>query len=125
MAVATGTTMVLAATVHRGSPWAGLNAMTNALGFDHRRPKARFDGARSLLGVGILVGGLVGFAALYEAALARLPWRRGIVSGALAGLGGFAVDRWLLPDALVPSFERTLGRGGTTAKYVALGLAAS
>jgi hypothetical protein len=125
MSIATGVTMLLASALHRGSPWAGFNAMTNAVGIGGRRPKARFDGARTLLGLGTLVGGSAVTAAMYEAALARMPRRRGLASGMLTALAGYAIDRFVLPSAVVPSFVRTLGPGGTLAKYTALGLAAA
>jgi hypothetical protein len=121
MSAATASTMMLASLVHRGSPWTGLNAMTNALGLGRRRPKAKFEGASTWLGLGVLVGGLFLTAAIYEA-IARSPDRRGMLSGALVGMAGFAVDRFLLPDALVRSLRYSLGSIGTVAKYTALGV---
>ncbi|HEX2571134.1 MAG TPA: hypothetical protein VH877_16375 [Polyangia bacterium] len=45
--------------------------------------------------------------------------------GALSALGGYVVDRFVLPSRLVPNSRRTMGRSGTVAKYAALGLASA
>jgi hypothetical protein len=117
--------MLVASTAHRGAPWAGINAMTNALGLGTRRPSARFQGQRTLLGFGILCGGLALMSGVYEAALDRPPRRRGVLSGAAFALAGYGIDRLLLPSQVLESFERGMGPVGTFAKYAALGVAAA
>jgi hypothetical protein len=124
MSAATSLTMVLASAFHRGAPWAGINAMTRAVEPDRRTPK-KFVSARTLLGLAVLTGGLGVTSAIYEAALARAPRRRGMVTGTLVALSGYAIDRWLLPKPLLRSFERNMGPVGTFAKYAAIALAAS
>jgi hypothetical protein len=115
-------TMLFASAVHRDAPWAGINAMTNALHVGGRLP-SRFRRPRTLLGLGILVGGLTAMSAVYELALARAPRVRGPFSGALFALSGYAIDRWLLPKQLLRDFRRGMGPFGTFAKYAALGIA--
>lgn len=124
MSVAASATMLFASAVHRGAPWAGINAMNRALD-GHARTAKSFAPERSLLGLAILVGGLGVTCALYEAALARHPHRRGMLSGVLLALGGYAIDRFVLPKQLLRDFERTMGPVGTFAKYSALALAAT
>jgi hypothetical protein len=124
MSAAASMTMLLASTLHRGAPWAGINAMTRAVQPDRRTPK-KFASERSLLGLAVLTVGLGATCAIYEAALARAPRQRGMVTGTLLALSGYAIDRWLLPKPLLRSFERTMGPVGTFAKYAALALAAA
>jgi hypothetical protein len=117
-------TMLLSAALHRDAPWAGINAMTTVLPGGGRTP-LRFQRKRSLLGLGILVGGLTAMSAVYEVALKRAPARRGLISGALFALGGYAIDRWLLPNRVLRNFQRGMGPVGTFAKYAALAIAAA
>jgi hypothetical protein len=114
-------TMLLSGALHRDAPWAGINAMTSAIG--GRPAPSGFQRNRTLLGLGILVGGLTAMSAVYELALERAPGRRGLFTGALFALGGYAIDRWLLPKQLLRNFQRGMGPVGTFAKYAALGIA--
>jgi hypothetical protein len=123
--IAASGTMLVASAVHRGAPWAGINAMTNAFGLGTRRPSAHFQGKHTLLGLGILCGGLALMSAVYEVALGRAPRRRGMLSGRAFALAGYGIDRLLLPNRLLTSFERGMGPTGTFAKYAALGIAAT
>ena len=117
--------MLLASSLHGGAPWAGINAMTNAVGRGARRPNAHFQGKQTLLGMGILCGGLPVMSGVYEAALNRMPSRRGVLSGTAFALAGYGIDRLLLPAKLLQSFGRSMGPTGTFAKYAALGIAAA
>lgn len=119
-----GGCMLLASALHRGAPWAGINAMTNALALGSRRPSGHFQGRRTLLGLGILCGGLALMSGMYEAALRLAPSRRGILSGTAFALTGYGIDR-LLPAKLLASFRHGMGPVGTFAKYTALGIAAA
>ena len=124
MAAAAGVTMMVASALHRGSPWAGINAMTRAVE-PHRRTPRKFVSNRTALGFAVLTVGLGATTAFYEAALARAPHRRGMVSGALLAFTGYAIDRWLLPRQLLRDFDHTMGPVGTFAKYASLALAAT
>lgn len=125
MSAACGAAMLVASQLRNGSPWAGLNAMATAVGLGPKRARKRFDASATLAGAGVLVGGFVLYAALYEGSLMATGKRRSLASGVLAALGGFGVDQLALRSELVPNFRRTLGDGGTLAKYAALGLAAA
>jgi hypothetical protein len=125
MSVACGATMMIASQLRSGSPWAGLNAMATAVGLGPRKAKKRFDMTATIAGAGVLAAGFVVFAGLYEATLEASGKRRSLATGLIAALGGFAADQLLLKNELVPNFRRTLGDGGTLAKYAALGLAAA
>ena len=116
--------MLLASTAHRRAPWAGLNAMTRVLE-PNRRTRRDFAPDRTLRGLGVLVLGLAAMSVVYEAALARHPRRRGMVSGSLFALSGYALDRWLMPKQLLRDFERNMGPTGTFAKYAAIALGAT
>jgi hypothetical protein len=122
LAAATTGTMMIASAVERGSPWAGINAMAGVVGLGGRRPRDRFDRAATSAGLGILVGGLVGWGLLYEGALTVAHRRSTLATGALSGLLAFAVDRLALPGQIVPRFRSTLGPMGTIAKYASLAL---
>ncbi len=124
MTAAAGVTMMVASAMHRGAPWAGINAMERAVVPGRRTPK-RFLSNRTLLGLAVLTVGLGATSAVYEAALERAPRKRGMLSGALLAFGGYAIDRWLLPKQLLRDFERNLGPVGTFAKYASLALAAN
>ena len=129
MTAACGAAMMISSTAERGSPWAGLNAMATAIGVGRRRVRAGlgagFDGEATPIGIALLTGGLLLHGVVYRKAFGRFARRRPLVSGALSGLFGYAYDRWLLPDWLLPNFRVTMGRGGTAAKYVALGVASA
>jgi hypothetical protein len=125
MSLSTGATLMLTSMRKRGSPWAGFNAMTNAIGLAGRRPSARFKGSETLLGVGILVGGIFVMSVAQEAALARWPKHRKLLSPVLVSAGGYLIDRYLLPKNMVSGLKRSLGPLGTVAKYTVLGLSAA
>jgi hypothetical protein len=125
MTAACGATMLVASQLRSGSPWAGLNAMATAVGLGPRRARKHFDGATTLAGAGVLAAGFLAYAVVYEGVLAATGRRRSLLTGLVAGLGGYATDQLLLRRELFPNFRRTLGDGGTFAKYAALGLAAS
>lgn len=125
LTAASMTTMVVASAFERRSPWAGLNAMATAAGIGGRRARDRFDAAVTPAGIGLLAGGLLLWGLGYAAALGATQRRSSLVTGALSGLGGYALDRWILPSWLLPNFRRTLGPVGTTGKYVALALASA
>jgi hypothetical protein len=95
--------------------------MTSAIGGGPA--PSRYRRKRTLLGLGILIGGLTAMSSVYELSLKRAPGRRGLVTGALFALGGYALDRWLLPKQLLRNFHRGMGPVGTFAKYAALGIA--
>lgn len=116
--------MLLASTAHRGAPWAGINGMTNALALGSPRPSAHFQGEHTLLGLGVLCGGLMLMSGLYELVLSRTPAGRGVISGTAFALAGYGIDR-LLPAKLLKSFEHGMGPVGTFAKYAALAVAAA
>ncbi|MDB4934402.1 MAG: hypothetical protein JWP87_1374 [Labilithrix sp.] len=125
MTVACGATMLVASQLRSGSPWGGLNAMATAVGLGPRRARKRFDRSATLAGAGVLAAGLLAYAIIYEGVLSATGRRRSLMTGLLAGLGGYATDQLLMRRELVPNFRRTLGDGGTLAKYAALGLMAA
>jgi|GEM_PF-3862142 len=125
MSAACGAAMLVSGAARSGSPWAGINSMATAFGIGPKRAPKRFAGATSVAAAAILVGGLIGMAAVYEGALVATRKRRTLGTGLLVALGGVALDRFVLSDNLVPNFVRTMGKAGTSAKYAALGLAAA
>jgi hypothetical protein len=125
MAAATAAAMAAASWIERGSPWAGLNAMATAVGAGGRRARDGFEPGVTPAGLAALTAGLLGWGVIYEAALAATGWRRSPVTGALSGLGAYAVDRLLLPRWVVPNFRRKMGAAGVAAKYTALALASA
>lgn len=90
----------------------------------HRGSATAFATKGTLLGAGILIGGLGAMSAVYEVALDHGSRKHGLLSGGLFGLAGYAIDRWLLPQNLLREFRRRMGGLGTFAKYTALALAA-
>jgi hypothetical protein len=125
LAAATTATMLISSTFKSKSPWAGLNAMATAVGVGGRRPSKSFGPVATPAGLGVLVGGMLVWGLGYEAALAATGRRSSLFTGALSALGGYAFDRLILPDHLVPNFQKTMGTLGTLAKYTALGLASA
>jgi hypothetical protein len=107
------------------SPWAGINAMATAIGVGGRRPSKSFGPVATPTGLGLLVGGMLVWGIGYEAALSASGQRSSALTGALSAIGGYAFDRLILPDHLVPNFRKTMGTLGTVAKYTALGIASA
>jgi hypothetical protein len=99
--------------------------MATAVGVGGRRPSKSFGSVATPAGLGTLVGGMLLWGLGYEAALAATGRRSSLLTGALSALGGYAFDRLVLPDHLVPNFQKTMGTLGTIAKYTALGLASA
>jgi hypothetical protein len=125
MTAACGATMLIASQLRSRTPWAGFNAMATAVGLGPRRARKHFDGTTTVAGLGVLAAGFLAYAVVYEGALAAAGRRRSLLTGILAGLGGYATDQLMLRGKVFPNFRRTLGDGGTFAKYAALGLAAA
>jgi len=125
LTAASGTTMMISSAIERGSPWAGLNAMATALGVQKRRVSDRFTTDVTPYGMGALAGGLLIWGLAYQGALKLGGRRSPIVAGVLSALGGYAFDKLVLPDRVVPNFRRKMGKGGTFAKYVAIGVASA
>lgn len=125
LTAASGATMMISSALERGSPWAGLNAMATAVGVRKRRFGARFDADVTPLGMALLTGGLLAWGIAYEGALGAVGRRSRLIAGALSGLGGYAFDKIVLPDWVVPNFRRAMGPAGAAAKYVAIGLASA
>jgi hypothetical protein len=115
--------IMVASTLHRGSPWAGLNAVTSGLGIVGRRPPTRFNARLTAISVGTIVGG-----SLVVAALANLltPARGiGRIGGGLLAAGGsYAMDRFLMRKTLLPALTSSLGPIGTVLKYGMIGVGA-
>ena len=125
MAAATATTMMIASSLARGSPWAGLNVMATTIGVGGRRAPVRFDPQATPAGLAVLIGGLLAWGLLYEGALAATHRQRSPATAALSGALGYVVDKVALPSRVVPNFRRTMGLGGTIAKYAALAIASA
>jgi PfpI family intracellular protease len=125
LTLATTATMMAASAARGGSPWAGLNAMATALQPKRRRIRNRFDANATPLGWLALSGGLLAWGLAFEGAHEVTGRRNRFVAGALSALGGYAIDKFVLPARLVPNFRRAMGPAGTFAKYVALGLASA
>ncbi|EYF05770.1 type 1 glutamine amidotransferase domain-containing protein [Chondromyces apiculatus] len=124
MTAACGATMMVSSAIQRGTPWAGLNAMATAVGVRRRRFGKHFDADVSVPGLAVLTGGLLAWGIFYEGAV-RPVARNRVAAGVLSGLGGYALDRWVLPDWVLPNFRKAMGSRGTVAKYVALGVASA
>jgi hypothetical protein len=124
LAASTAATMMIAANVARRSPWAGLNAMATAIDRDEEgdRPGDRFDRSVTPAGIALLAGGMLAWGLAYEGAMKLTGRRSSLLSGALSGALAYAIDRLVLPKHLVPNFRRSMGAGGTLAKYAAVGL---
>lgn len=125
IAAATTATMMISAIFKSKSPWAGINAMATAIGVGGRRPSKSFGPVATPTGLGLLVGGMLVWGIGYEAALSASGQRSSALTGALSAIGGYAFDRLILPDHLVPNFRKTMGTLGTVAKYTALGIASA
>ncbi len=115
-------TMMVASTLERGSPWAGVNAMATGIGVGGRRVTDRFAPAVTLTGLAVLTGGMLAWGVLYERALTAAGRQSSLATGALSGAAGYILDRFILSKWLMPNFRRTLGLGGLIAKYTALTL---
>ncbi|MDB4939572.1 MAG: putative rane protein [Labilithrix sp.] len=118
--------VLVASARRRGSPWAGLNAVSRGLGFGGRgllgrRVSRRFDARLGAIGLGTIIGGSLVVAAIAN----RLTPSRGmgrIAGGILAAAGSYAMDRYLMKRPLLPALTRSLGRRGAMMKYGAIGL---
>lgn len=122
LAGAITTTMAVSSALKSKSPWAGLNAMATGIGVGGKKPSKEFDSTETVAGLGFLVGGMLVWGLGYEAALAAAGRRSSVVTGAMSTLAGYALDRWVLSDHLVPNFKKTMGVSGTIAKYATLGI---
>jgi hypothetical protein len=120
LAVATTATVMVASSLESGSPWAGVNAMATGFGVGGRRVRDGFCLKTSPAGFLFLTGGVVAMGVAYEAALAAAGRRSTFYTGALHGLAGFVLDRFILADPLVPNFRRKMGVVGTVAKYLSV-----
>jgi len=120
LAVATTATVMLASSVERGSPWAGVNAMATGFGVGGRRVRDGFALKVTPAGFLFLTGGLVAMGMAYEASIAEAGRRSTLFTGALLGLAGYALDRFILADPLVPNFRRKMSILGTAAKYLSV-----
>jgi pimeloyl-ACP methyl ester carboxylesterase len=120
LAVATTATVMVASCVESGSPWAGVNAMATGFGVGGRRVRDGFCLKTSPAGFVFLTGGLIAMGMAYEASLAAVGRRSTLSTGALHGLAGFVLDRFILADPLVPNFRRKMGIFGTAAKYLSV-----
>jgi hypothetical protein len=125
MSAMTAASMLIASQLRSGTPWAGLNAMAGAVGLGPKRPRKRFDQNATVAGAGLLFAGFLALGAIYEGSLMATKRRRSLMTGLLAGLGSLAVDQLLTQRRLVPNLRRSMGDGGTIAKYAALALAAA
>lgn len=121
LTAATGATMMISSTIERGSPWASLNAMASAV-LPKRRVRDRFDAAVTPVGLLALTGGLLVWGLGYQGALKLGGKRRPLVAGVLSALGGYGLDKLVLPDRLLRNFRRKMGPLGTFSKYAVLGL---
>ncbi len=122
LAGAITTTMAISSALKSKSPWAGLNAMATGIGVGGKKPSKKFDSTETVAGLGVLVGGMLVWGLGYEAALAAAGRRSSVVTGAMSTLCGYALDRWVLSEHLVPNFKKTMGVSGTIAKYATLGI---
>lgn len=122
LAGAITTTMAISSALKSKSPWAGLNAMATGIGVGGKKPSKEFDSTETVAGLGFVVGGMLLWGLGYEAALAAAGRRSSVVTGAMSTLAGYAFDRWVLSDHLVPNFKKTMGVSGTIAKYATLGI---
>ncbi|UQA54669.1 alpha/beta fold hydrolase [Polyangium aurulentum] len=120
LAVATTGTIMLASSVESGSPWAGVNAMATGFGVGGRRVRDGFALKVTPAGFVFLTGGLVAMGMAYEASVAAAGRRSNLFTGALLGIAGFVLDRFLLAAPLVPNFRRKMGIVGTAAKYLSV-----
>lgn len=123
LAASTAGVMMIASRVESGSPWAGLNAMATAVGVGERPLRDRFDAAVTPVGIAVLTGGLLAWGVAYEGALAATHRRGGLLTGALSGALGYALDRLVLPSRVVSNFRRATGLGGMIATYATVALA--
>ncbi len=114
LAGAITTTMAISSALKSKSPWAGLNAMATGIGVG-KKPSKKFDSTETVAGLGFLVGGMLVWGVGYEAALAAAGRRSSVVTGAMSALCGYALDRWVLSEHLVPNFKKTMGVSGTIA----------
>ena len=115
--------LVIGSTLHRRSPWSGINAITGGLGLVGRRSRRRFDTGLTAVSLATIVGGSLVVAAIAN----KLTPSRGIGrigGGVLAALGSLAIDRFLMRRQLLPALTHSLGPVGTIAKYGAIGLGA-
>lgn len=110
--------MMISSSIERGSPWAGPNAMLSAL--RDERVRDDFGISRTLLGAGILIGGMLLWGVGYEGVLRVAQKRPAIVGGLLCGLLAFAFDELVMPEELTKNFRRKLGLVGTIGKYAAI-----
>jgi ElaB/YqjD/DUF883 family membrane-anchored ribosome-binding protein len=109
-----------ASALERGSPWAGINAVTAGIGLTGKRPPAKFDALRTLAGLGTIFGGTLAVAILHS----RVNGGR-LARGLVASLGALALDRAVMRREIFPAFRKTLGVAGTILKYAAIGIAAA
>lgn len=120
MASACTAVMAMASMKHRGTPFAGWNAMATTLAIGGRKPLDRFDAKQTLGGLALLTGGLLVFGVGYEATLALLGKRSSRATGIAGAVVAYGLDRVLLPNWLLPNFRETMGLSGTFAKYAAI-----
>lgn len=128
MSGATLAAVTIAGAVKRGSPWAGINAMSAGLGLTARRPSRSFDPVLSLAGLGMAIGGSIVLAGLHGVVSRRIGGGRiggRIGGGILTSLAAVAMDKLLMRDALFPAFKNALGVRGTMLMYGAIGAAAA
>lgn len=122
MSAACLATVMIASAMERGSPWAGINAVTAGIGLSGRRPPAHFDPVITLAGVGMVIGGSLVGTAIVNRAAPRIRGGRP-ARALLASLVSVGLDRVLVRNAIFPAFRSALGIGGTVVKYASIGIA--
>jgi hypothetical protein len=111
--------VLVASAVHRGSPWAGLNALSSGIGLVGRRPPSRFVPRLAAIGVGTILGGSL----VVGSIVSKLGVGR-VGSGVLASVASYGMDRLLMRRTLFPALTSSLGPVGTVLKYAAIGIGA-
>jgi hypothetical protein len=109
---------------HSKSPWSGINAVSR--GILGERPSSRFDPRHALVSLGTIVAGSIAMAMIQRPIMSRSGVGRSRVgTAALAGLGSWAFDRFVMRRPLMPALNQSIGLGGVILKYGAIGIAAA
>jgi hypothetical protein len=120
LAALIGTSML-----HSRSAWAGINSLHEGLPFVGRRVRSEFSPRLAAIGIGTVIGGSLLMSLIHQPIARTRIGRSRIGTGLIASVGSFAMDRFVMQRALVPSLRNSLGPVGMILKYGAIGLAAA
>lgn len=112
--------VMLAGLWETGSPWAGVNAISHIVDGDDISQPSEFSPRESSIGLAVNAAAMLGWAVLYEGALALAGKKSNPLTAAAASAAAYIVDYKIVPPRLRPGMEKKLSRDAIFAAYAVL-----